>query len=286
MKRIVAIIVFALLASLCLAAQASPTDTRVQASMDVHGTITVSPRGNVIGYKLDRPDRLPAYVVEMLNRAIPAWRFYPNLRNGHPFIARAAMHIRLVAKPQPNGKYAVSIDQTTFGSRHAKDATQIQYKDHGNKPPSYPLDASRYGVNANVYLIADINRQELVTKAAVTEVDLRTRGSPNTMERWRRDFASSALRAVRQWQFRVPSEGIFAGMDHWIVQIPIDYQMIHNRDTKANAHYGKWEVYIPGTYHTVAWAQDKKTSAHDRPPAGATLQIAGSGLHRITKPGS
>ena len=195
------------------------------------------------------------------------------------------MDIRLVAKPQANGKYAVSIDQTTFGSGYEKDATQIGYKSHHNKPPSYPLDAQWSGAKAIVYLVASINRQGLVSKAAVTEVDLRTRGAPNIMVRWRREFARSALQAVRQWQFRVPTEGIFAALGHWVVEIPIAYRITRDPDSWESTHYGKWIVYIPGPYHKVAWAHGMNTSTHGRPPAGASLEIAGSGLRRITNTG-
>lgn len=188
MKRSLVALGVSILASSAWASHANENMSAVQDSMDVNGTITVSPTGNVISYKLDRPGKLPGYIVQLLNRAIPKWRFYPNLRNGHPFIAKASMDIRLVAKPLSNGKVSIRVDQTTFGTGHEKDDYQIRFK--GNSTPApYPREEQMEGASGVAYVVLMIDRHGQVSKAAVEEVDLETKGPANLMVRWRRDFA-------------------------------------------------------------------------------------------------
>ena len=284
MKRILITLGLALLTSPAWATHTSGNASAEQASMDVNGSITVSPRGNVIGYKLDQPGKLPAFVVNMLNQAIPKWQFYPNLHNGHAFIVKASMDIRLVAKPLANGKYSISIDQTTFGNGHEKDDYQIRYKGKLT-PPLYPPEAGFYHASGTAFVVLLINRRGLVAKAAVAEVDLETRGPPNLMVRWRREFAESALKAARKWQFLVPTEGIFASRDHWVVEIPVDFRIRGSHGAKYAYAYGKWRAYLPGPSQDIKWAPSLDSSTA-KPPAGDNLQIAGSGLQRIHKPKS
>jgi hypothetical protein len=253
---------------------------QVLASMIVKGSITVSPQGYVTGYRLNRPGRLPPYVVKLLNRAIPKWRFAPNVHHGQPIIVKTRMSIRMVAKPLPNHQYSIAIDQANFGVPGAKRNLQVRFKGK-EKHPAYPVEPRMNHVGGTVYVLARINREGHVTKAAVKQVDLDVRTSPNVMTAWRRDFARTTLRAVRRWTFAIPSKGKQASKTDWTVIIPVQYSMAYysHMDT-----YGKWHPYIPGPTHYIPWMQDSKLAAHTRPPLGDEPQMLGVGIKMINTP--
>lgn len=282
MKRILIGIGLLAASGLASATHAPASSSASLASMDVTGSITVSPEGFVSGYKLNRPEKLPPYVVQLLNRSIPRWRFKPNRRDGHPVIIKTRMSIRLVARPAPGHKYSIGIDQTNFGTPGTRDRQQVRFKGKV-KPPLYPLEPRMDHVNGTVYVLARINRKGAVVKAAVEEVDLGMRAAPNLMTRWRRDFARATLKVVRHWTFSVPTEGKQASMKSWTVFIPVQYDFSYERHLDT---YGKWRPYIPGPPQYIPWIQDGKLAAHARPPLGDQPQMLGAGMQRIDTPKS
>jgi hypothetical protein len=281
MKRILFTIGLIALAGPAWSANTSNHAAAIRASMDVSGTITVSARGYVKGYKLDQPGKLPDYVVRLLNRSIPAWRFQPNVRHGKPVNVKAHMDVRLLATPLANKKVSISIDQTTFATVHGKDDQQIQFKKQKH-PPKFPWELVRQGVSGTVFLLLRINRKGRVSKAAVEQVNLATRGAPKLMTRWRRAFARSALDAARRWRFAYPTAGKLASADHCDVEVPVQYRT-HSGPimTDARYAYGAWQPYIPGPRHYIPWEQHNKMADHAAPPVGSGIHMVGTGLHRI-----
>ncbi len=282
MKRILFTIGWFALAGPAWSAHTSSHAAVVQASMDVSGSITVSASGYVKAFKLGQPGKLPDYVVRLLNRAIPAWKFQPNVLHGKPVNVKAHMDIRLLATPLANKKVSISIDQTTFGTNDEKDDTQIRYMDKPT-PPAYPMDLARQDVTGTVFLLLRIDHKGRVSKAAVEQVNLSTRGGPNLMARWRKQFAASALQAARKWRFTIPTEGKSASAHHWEAQVPVQY-MIHPGPTAGSNDryaYGKWQPFIPGPRHYIPWVQNKEMAAHAALPVGSGIHMVGSGLHRI-----
>lgn len=282
MKRI--LIAFGLLATTVPAwsTHAPDSASQVLASMIVKGSITVSPQGYVIGYKLDRPGQLPSYVVNLLNRAIPKWRFKPNMDHGQPVIAKTGMFIRMVAKPLPNHQYSVAIDQANFGVPGAKRDQQVRFKGKQNNV-TYPLEPRMNRVGGTVYVLARINREGHVTKAAIKQVDLDVLTSPNLMTRWRKDFARTTIQAARDWIFAIPTKGKLASKTEWTVTIPVHYSM---GSSSGMDTYGKWHPYIPGPTHYIPWMQDSKLAAHAQLPLGNEPQTLGAGMKLINAPQS
>jgi TonB family protein len=283
MKRHITWIGLCLLAGTAGASSSPQQAVPVRYSMDVSGTITVSARGFVKAYRLERPGKLPGYVVQLLNRSIPAWTFQPNLRDGKPVDVKARMDIRLLATPLPNRKISVRIDQTTFGTGYENDDQTIHYKQK-IKPPPYPWNLDAQHVTGTVFLLLRINRQGHVAKAAVEQVDLGTRGSSNRMTRWRRAFARSALKAAHNWQFTFPTKGKYASADHWDVVIPMVFNILQPGTTPAQmlrTTYGKWLPYIPGPVRYIPWQRHPRMAARAAPPAGTGIHMVGSGLRRI-----
>lgn len=276
MQRVLLMLCLALLAGQAWASGSSSDKEAVYASLEINGSITVSGKGQVTDFKIDKADKLPPFVVKMLDQDIPKWQFFPNLQNGHPYVVKTPMAIRLVAKPVSSDKYAISLDQVTFGNGYSKDGHQVQYKKGKDIDPNYPHGALMAETGATVYVVMQINREGRVAKAAVAEVDLEKSGPHYLMVRWRSAFAHSALSAARRWQFQIPTKGIFALQDHWVVVTSIDYWVTNFVRPKHT--YGKWRPYIPGPYHAVKWARDQDLFNHSRPPVGGGLHMQGSGL--------
>jgi hypothetical protein len=82
---------------------------QVEASMLVTGKIDVDSNGTVSGFSLDRQEKLPPGVVELLGKSVPTWKFEPVLMEGKPTNVRTTMNIRLVARKLDDTNYGIEI---------------------------------------------------------------------------------------------------------------------------------------------------------------------------------
>src|SRR3569623_3357511 len=151
---------------------------QVEASMVVTGSIGVPPQGTVLAFALDRPEKLPPLVADLIDKAIPQWTFQPVLRDGKPVAAKARMRLRVVAQPIGEGKFKVALRGAWFG-----DPGQGIRKESALQP-RYPMQAIRGRVEATVYVALRLDRAGRVSDAAAEQVHLRVIAGESEMKRW------------------------------------------------------------------------------------------------------
>lgn len=277
MKPILALLMTAWVAVGAAHASTGQAGKDIRASLVIQGSISVSEQGRVTAHRIDHPGTLPAKVVALLDRAIPGWTFLPATRDGKPVPVTAKMFIRMVARPLGGKRYQLRLAGTSFQVASRDRKSTLRY-DIGQHRPRYPLRARTQGISGKVYLVLRIDRRGHVDKAAVQQVDLMTLGKPGQMAGWRKTFGDAALQTARQWRFSVPTRGELAGKSHWIARIPIEYRM--SRTRLRHATYGKWQPYIPGPRHYIAWLPGETLAGETGAPVGGML-IQGQGLKRL-----
>jgi hypothetical protein len=271
------------LSGAALAAGPRAVRERVQASMLVTGSITVTPGGEVKSFAVDHPDQLPALVVGLIGRSAPKWRFVPVVRDGQPVFAKAHMSLRMVAKPVGDGKYSLSIAGSHFGqpssAGNADDAIAAKHM----RPPAYPVGAVRARISGTVYLALKVNRAGLVDEDAAEQVNLDVVGSDAEMRRWRKVLGDAALRAARRWTFTPPTLGPDAAKSSWLVRIPISFTLTENGRRKPATEYGHWRAYVPGPRNVPAWMHPTGLDGSADAIAADKVVEVGRGL-RLTTP--
>lgn len=149
MKRIVFAWLFAaLFASTAVVAKSIDIDKQIEASMVVTGSIEVEPDGSVSGYKLDKPEKLPPGVVDLVAKTVPAWRFEPVVVNSNAVAARAKMSVLVFARQLAPERYEIGIRSANFGDENAPGESVTAKK---MDPPRYPCErTSRAGRDARL----------------------------------------------------------------------------------------------------------------------------------------
>lgn len=244
-----------------------------EASMVITGSVEIAPDGSVTGYQLDKASKLPSGVKSELVRTVPTWKFEPVLVNGKAVSAKSPMSVRLTAKPMDKGHYAINIGAAWFGQYDGSDHATISIRQR--QPPPYPTALRRRHVEGVVYVAMRINRQGEVDKAAVQQIDLRTRGNQVQLRRWRKAFADASLRAAKKWTFNIPTTGKHAEDGHWLVSVPINYRLV-GRLHSQRAGYGRWVAYIPGPKQLIPWLDDDQRQLSSNAAA-----MSGGGPHMI-----
>jgi len=286
MKRIPLVLCACLVAAAAWPAYGGKDHVVVLDSLMVRGTISVSPAGHVTGYTMYKPEKLPAGVVNLLNRAIPDWRFHPVSYDGKPAAAKADMSIRLLARPLDNKRYSLSIASTSFTLTNNHSSAELHYaKDH-RKPPKYPVEARRNHVSGTVYLLVRINRQGNVANVATREVDLRVWGTPAQLRQWRGLLSRASLEAARHWHFRIPADVANSNKSYWYGSVPVDFQLVPSNSLAylrkmQLESYGKWQAFIPGPMHYIPWADKHEMANVNTAQPSGSLHILGQGLRRI-----
>jgi hypothetical protein len=284
MRRLVVGLYGLLFAGLVLAAGPAAVRKRVELSMLANGTIVVAPDGSVRSYALDRPEKLPQPVVDLVHQAVPAWRFQPVLVDGKPVVAEAKMTVRFVASPADKGDYLLKISGASFGDSDGKSSDQIAYKERS--APKYPQDAARARVAGTVYLVLRVGRDGQVADASADQVNLTVVGSDSELRVWRKVLADASLSKARTWTFTPPTTGPHAMDDFWVVRTPITFTL-HEQGAPRVDTYGQWLAYVPGPKEPVPWmeklktADDGKNGVTDALPEGG-LSLVGSGLTLTT----
>lgn len=289
-------ILLALLLALCVPmesqARALPDDIRaqVETSMLVGGTVDIDRDGRATGAVLDQAEKLPAGVVRLVDTAVANWRFEPVLVDGAPANVRTRMSLRVVATPQGDDAFAISLRSASFGldapdaaGRVAGASDDAQVRRRTMAPPKYPQASYQQGIQGTVYLVARIDRSGDVEDVVTEQVNLTVYGTPRQMESGRKDLADASMRAARRWSFHVPTEGDAATQPYWLVRIPVSYAISDTRLTKAKETYGTWETYLPGPRTPAPWGEEGSRSAGspDALPDGA-LSLVGSGPTLLT----
>ena len=298
MKRIVIAVASAALAAAELAALAAgPAAVRrqVEASMLVSGTIGIDDAGKVTGYAFDDKEKLPAVVVEMLDRRVPAWTFEPVIVDGKPANVRTYMSIRLVAKKLDKDNYTVAIRSASFGHPDASSrAKRVQEaikadkarneapkvcKEEGLTPPNYPYAGARSGVQANVYLLLKASPDGQVQDVIAEQVNMKVVSDERSMERWRSLFASAAMKQARKWCVEPPTDDTDAKYGFHLARVPVIFHM-----TREPTPYGQWEAYVPGPRQSNPWQADSEGKGFNPDTLlPGRAYIAGTGLKLLSE---
>lgn len=237
---------------------------QVEASMLVTGRVTITQEGTVRDWTIDLREKLPEAVANLVDAAVPGWRFEPILVDGRPAHGSARMSLLVAAQRLDEERFGLSIRDGYFG----REAVGLAANIHGGerrsevdqappedqvalirgRPPTYPKAALVAGVAGTVYIALRIGRSGQVEEAAVEQVNLRVLGTEGDMERMRAALTKPALAAARRWEFRPPTRGESAGAEFWEVRMPVDYAIGGSRTA-----YGEWEAYLPGPRMLVPW---------------------------------
>ncbi|PJJ96735.1 protein tonB [Lysobacteraceae bacterium NML91-0213] len=221
----------------------------VEASMVVTGIVDIDPQGEVTAHVVDQPEKLPDYVVELVDRAVPAFRFEPLLADGSPASGQAKMSLRLVATQAGDGSMNVAIRSAHFGETYSEtDATSVRSKHL--RPPQYPSSVLMAGGTGTVYLVVKVGRDGRVEDVAAEQVNLTVVGTARAMESVREALTRASISGARRWNFIPPSEGPQAERDHWVVRVPVKFHI----DGRREAGYGEWASYHPGPRTRPDWA--------------------------------
>jgi hypothetical protein len=258
----------------------NPDEVRKQAegSMLVTGWIEVSPDGSVHGYTLDRSDKIPAVVADVIQKNVPTWKFK---LDGNPnAIERAKMNLRVVAKRVDDTHDSVAIAGATFGDSSATSDESVTYKSRPS--PTYPPSAVQARVGGTVFLYLRVDRKGQVEDTVVEQVNLDAYGNDLQMRRYRDILADAALDAAKRWTFNTPTAGKHIDDPYWDVRVPVNFDLRPAGSTIEDT-YGKWQVYIPGPHQPIPWlnsgSQTLPTS--DAIPEGSISQV-NQDLHLLT----
>lgn len=249
---------------------------QAQASMVVTGMVDIEPDGSVSAYELDHMDELPPYVVDMVDKAVPGWRFEPVVVDGAVTPARARMAVRLVAAPGGDDGIEVTIRSASFGAYDEGDTSSVGAV--SRPPPRYPSTALRLYAGSDVYLVLKIGREGEVLDVAVEQVNLRSAANGTTSERLRKLFSEAAIKAAREWVFRPPTTGDEADAPYWSITTSASFVM----QGEPDHNYGRWIGYIPGPRQTAPWLREADRNTNDA-LADGTMRQLGTGPRLLTR---
>ena len=241
---------FLLLLLLAVAGTAGAQSVRevrdeAKARMDVSGYVDIEADGSVSRHVVNERSEYPDYVLEMVDRVAPGWRFEPLLVDGQPVPARARMDLQLGLDRLDDGDFILSITKSTFGDMSQSDTSELTLDMENLRKPVYPYDLLEYGIEGIVYTLIKVGRDGAVEDFQIEQVDLYGYADEATMRHVRRVFGLSVERAVKRWRFTPPTTGDEAGDSHWFARIPIEYQIDWN-DKRRELATGEWRLYYPG----------------------------------------
>lgn len=276
MKRMIGLAL--LMAALCIgmtahADNASEVRKKIESSLLVSGTITISPNGSVVAYTLDSTDALGDVLRAFVEGTIQQWRFEPVHVDGKVVTAKMPMSLRLKATPQDDGTTSVTIASTHFGSERDVPANE-DVRSSKLTPPKYPDAALSLGAKGTVYLIVQVGRNGAVVNVAAEQVNLRVVGTEEEMAAVREQFTDAAVRAAKRWKFKPPTAGVIANKDTWLVRVPVDFVLWGNRPQQAKA--AQWDSYVPGPRNfDMPWAEE------DLQAAGSPDALSEGGIYPL-----
>lgn len=281
-------VVASIAAAGAMAAGPAAVRRQAEASMLVTGTIQVDPAGKVSGFTLDHKEKLPAAVVEMLGRRVPAWTFEPVQVGGRPAHVSTQMSVRLIAKKIDDTRYEVRIGGTGFGdvaekaTHRSTAAERRREREEGVchadlRPPSYPVDAARAGVTSSVYLLVKVDREGRVLDAMAEQVNLRVVDTEAGMERWRKQFTNASLATARKWCIEPPQD-LKPEEAYFVARVPVMFWL------QPPPGYGQWDAYVPGPRQPNPWeAGDEGKGFSPDTLAPGRAYTVGSGLRLLTE---
>ena len=268
----VALAVGALAAS---AVHAEDVSKIAEASMLVTGTVELNADGSVQGYALDHQEKLPAPVVDLIQRNVPSWKF--QFSATQTSMVKESMSLRIVAKETDEKHTTLGIAGVQFDDMHGQSDEYAHSLDRVT--PIFPQFSLKNGISGRVYLLVRVGREGKVADIAAEQVNLRKYIPQANMDVYRHDLAKAAIAAVRQWTFSVPTSGRWAQSPYWFIRVPVNFHIANeNLDLNSGDEYGSWEIYIPGPRQNIPWVTDKRllAEAADTAPDGTIHQLGAS----------
>ncbi len=248
----------------------------VEASMLVTGTVDIDKSGEITSHVIDARDKLPDYVANLVDRAVPALRFEPVLVDGQPVLARAKMSLRVVATHADEGNMTIAIRGAHFGEESG--ARQAGIRSVSMKPPSYPESVARIGGKGIVYLLVRIGRDGNVADVFPEQVNLTAVGNRQQMNLIRRRLSEAAVIAARKWTFSLSGEALADDREHRVVRVPVNFAFADERAPK----YGEWSAYLPGPKEKPGWGRPDPAGFSPDALAGGSIQPEESRFRLLT----
>lgn len=248
----------------------------IENSMVVTGSVDIEPDGSVSAHVIDRPEKLPQGVRDLVSAQVPGFRFEPVLVEGKAVRARTKMRLRVIARQVGDGQYGVGIGSANFGSEKpipGEEITPVQMR-----APSYPPAAYTANVSGTVFVFLKVGRDGKVLDAVAGQTNLTAVGTEQQMRDARRVLEQASVSTARRWRFAVPTTGAEAGRDYWTVRVPVDF-MFHGA---AEPPYGKWAAYVPGPRTLVPWLSAEDNRANPDAQLAGAPQLVGSGPKLLT----
>ncbi|MFZ5635378.1 MAG: hypothetical protein ACOY82_02205 [Pseudomonadota bacterium] len=220
---------------------------QAELSLTVTGTIDIDASGDVVGYALDDPDKLPKGIVDMTARQALHWKFEPVPLQANAY-SRSKMTLVFVAKKLDGGRYEIATRSASFENPSPQARASLDPK--SRRMPEYPMNLLRGAeVSGTVYLVLRYDREGAIVDLDVEQVNLRVIGSEAQMAQWRTALARASTDAAKHWRMLVPPGDIPEGERYGIGRVPVAYMFENQRPTR----YGQWEAYIPGPRSVIPW---------------------------------
>lgn len=227
------------------AVEAGDLRNQVVGSMRLTGTLVVGADGAITGYAIDHSEKVPPEVLRHVARYVPRWRVVKKDDSA----GNKRFGVRVMATPRGDGLFALSLVGASIVEKPRPGEEIVA--DGRLKRPSYPHSLAQIGASGTVYVAVKVRPDGGVEDLVTEQVNLNVVGSPAEVVKARADFAAHTAAAVRQWRFRVPKAGPYAGRPYLVVRVPVDY-IIHGRE----GGYAQWEYYVPGPRRAVPWVQE------------------------------
>ncbi len=233
----------------------------IEMSMLVTGSIDLAADGRVLGYVVDQPEKLPSVVRELVEGAVPHWRFEPVKLDPGTDRGRARMGLRVIAKKIAPDNYQLRLGGASFGAEGGVEGRTITRR--SMPPPRYPDEAVRSWVSGMVYLILKVGQQGTVEEAFAEQVNLTVLGNERQMARARKLLTDASTLAARRWRFNMPTEGELADDPAWYVRVPVAFAFHGQREPA----YGEWQAYVPGPRNRTPWPTGPDSGPGSTPDA-------------------
>ncbi|MFT4198827.1 MAG: hypothetical protein QM601_13160 [Pseudoxanthomonas sp.] len=181
--------------------------------MAVTGEVGIDPQGNV--FAVDIQTVVTPAVHDLLEKTVRQWKFEPVVQDGKAVYAKSLMHLDLLAKKVDSG-YQLQVDGVRFCASRRALAMQ---------PSSYPREAARARVMADVLVAVRVDAGGQVVDAVATQVAFPQRGiGPSQAASWSKTFAKAAVEAARNWRY-APADVAAGDLADATLIVPVTYRV-------------------------------------------------------------
>jgi TonB family protein len=251
------------------AATAPPEPVESLLLMSVEGQVVIAPDGSVDA--LEIASKISPDLQAALEARLRAWRFAPVRVGGAPTRAQTRFELTLAAV-RTGDRLGIRIEGANFGDATAKAAIVPDGMAEPITPismpaPLYPQSlqaANQTGRVLLAILVSPDGRVEQVSAAQSLAFDFRHRQTDAAALRTMHVLERNAIRAARQWRFKVPAATAALPPARRTVMGVVEYVLVY--DTGKS---GQWLPVQRGPRHPLDWMPP------DRRDAGVALGASG-----------